>query len=56
MGKLLREFAKGRWRLTRGPSLASVHTFSAESLPYGRELVAAEEEAKRDHSGVSTLP
>jgi hypothetical protein len=34
--------------------MASVHAFSAENLPFGRELFAAEEEAKAARKGVST--
>jgi staphylococcal nuclease domain-containing protein 1 len=33
--------------------LASVHSFSAEGLPFGRELAAAEEEAKNAKKNVS---
>ena len=32
--------------------LATVHGFSAESLPYGRALQAAEDEAKREKRNV----
>jgi staphylococcal nuclease domain-containing protein 1 len=30
-----------------------VHTYTAEALPYGRELMAAEEEAKKERKNVS---
>jgi hypothetical protein len=33
-------------------SLATVHTYSAEALPFGRELAAAEEEAKKNRKNV----
>jgi hypothetical protein len=33
-------------------SMASVHAYSAENLPFGRELFAAEEEAKTARKGV----
>jgi len=33
--------------------LASVHAYTAENLPFGRELVAAEEEAKTARKNVS---
>ncbi|CAD6585030.1 MAG: hypothetical protein TREMPRED_004014, partial [Tremellales sp. Tagirdzhanova-0007] len=32
--------------------LASVHTYSAESLPYGRELATAEEDAKKERKNM----
>ncbi|RSH91298.1 hypothetical protein EHS25_009597 [Saitozyma podzolica] len=32
--------------------LASVHTYSAEALPFGRELAAAEEEAKKNRKNL----
>ncbi|ORX39823.1 hypothetical protein BD324DRAFT_615122 [Kockovaella imperatae] len=32
--------------------LASVHTYSAESLPFGKELMSAEEEAKNARKGI----
>lgn len=34
-------------------SLASVHSYTAENLPFGRELASAEEEAKAARKGVS---
>lgn len=36
--------------------LATVHGFSAESLPYGKQLQAAEDDAKRNKRNVSRLP
>ena len=33
-------------------SLATVHTYSAENLPFGRELSGAEEEAKKARKNV----
>jgi hypothetical protein len=34
-------------------SLVNVHTYSAESLPFGRDLISAEEEAKKAQKNVS---
>lgn len=34
-------------------SLVNVHAYSAESLPFGRELTAAEDEAKKEKKNVS---
>jgi hypothetical protein len=33
--------------------LVNVHTYSAEALPFGRELISAEEEAKKAQKNVS---
>lgn len=35
--------------------LASVHSFTAEGLPFGRELANAEEEAKNGKKNVSRI-
>jgi hypothetical protein len=40
------------WTVVLIGSLASVHTYSAEALPFGRELAAAEEEAKKNRKNV----
>lgn len=36
-------------------SLVNVHTYSAESLPFGRDLISAEDEAKKAQKNVSCL-
>lgn len=50
---------KGSWRVCgpgeqlTTPRLATVHGYTAEALPFGRELMAAEEEAKKARKNVS---
>jgi hypothetical protein len=51
----LSSFEKGKSRWWEGADgrLASVHSFSADGLPFGRELASAEEEAKNEKKNVS---
>jgi staphylococcal nuclease domain-containing protein 1 len=59
---LLRSYEKGKitarlqdGALTVASRLASVHTYTAEALPFGRELIAAEEAAKQDKKNVCRI-